>query len=210
MEALREGGFVRSNQNAQPQGSAPPEAPLRALRPSMERKDYPNITYWYQDEYLKEKNLREGSTSHQPGPRGKGRSSEGENVAMWFIEDESGTMVDGYVARRIRDHSRLLWCLLYEESEGNPGSTWTRVSMKSQLQFYQDMESKFPVLRLCHDSYKSRAIGTSGYSHWYKTHSVKNPMKREEVSHGRPPKRPADASPIPEANKRSRGKSFID
>jgi hypothetical protein len=204
LEALRQGRTVHSGKDAETESKPPPP-------PSMQRGDFPGVRYWYQEEYTRERDRRRTSPDYQEGPRGRGRARDGENVSMWFIEDHSGNPVDGNMASRIRDHTRLLWRMMYEEYNRDPGSTWKRVDPKAQNHYYQEMESKFPVLRLCEGNWKSRMICTLTYTQWYKRHLKNNPIKYEEGTlpeneAARTQKRPADASPTLEASKKSKGK----
>jgi hypothetical protein len=51
--------------------------------------------------------------------------------------------------------------------------TWMKLTPAQQMEFYLDIEDKFPFLRLCEDHYKARKIGTLDYTHWYKNRVLK-------------------------------------
>lgn len=91
----------------------------------------------------------------------------GENVAFWFIEDESGTMVDGHVLSDIRSEAKVIWSDMCDVNKGPIGAPWTTVPPKYHQEYWRRIESAFPILRLCENHYKADAIAHADYSHWY-------------------------------------------
>jgi hypothetical protein len=61
--------------------------------------DYPDITFWYK--HQQEKEFKARGDLRKTGQRGPGRSSNGENVAFWFLQNEDRTVVDVHILTNI-------------------------------------------------------------------------------------------------------------
>ena len=122
--------------------------------------DHPLVTLWTTKSYTIAKNNR-GEFHTEPATRG-------ENVMFWFLQNADGTTVDGPTVSRMRFTSKLAWSNMLDKYQ-TLAPTWTNLTPAQQLEFYLDIEDKFPFLRLCEDHYKARKIGTLDYTHWYGT-----------------------------------------
>jgi hypothetical protein len=215
MDAVRQG---LGGNAAQP--NQPTETQKTELTP-LNQQDYPNINYWYEEDYNEEVHARKAlviqNAESQRPHRGPRRANEGENVMCWYLEDHSGRTLTRREVKPIRETARRIWRVFYEQSSGTLASPWGKVNLDIQTRFYEEIESKFPILRLCHAHWKACKICTQGYSQWYSTHTKpKKSPKNEQVEATssvvdlvRPAKRSIDdALPAP-LNKRARGVSII-
>jgi hypothetical protein len=135
----------------------------------------------------------------------------------WYLEDDSGRMLTPREVKSIRKSARRIWRVFYEESSGTLPSPWGHVHLQIQSRFYEEIESKYPILRLCHAHWKACKLCTQGYSQWYASHTKpkKSPKNEQveatssEVDPVRPAKRSID-NPVPAPlSKRARGISMI-
>ena len=75
----------------------------------LKREDYPNVKYWYKQDWLI--HLKNGGNTTEMGMaiRGKSLIAKGINKTMKYMEDIEGNPVDGYKVRDIRSHARAIW-----------------------------------------------------------------------------------------------------
>ncbi|KAI9433274.1 hypothetical protein H4582DRAFT_2082423 [Lactarius indigo] len=99
------------------------------------------------------------------GQRGGARAVKGENIMMQYIENADGTPITGDVAAEIWDYACSLWRQL-DKCKAAP-EKWGNTLKDIRENYYFEMESKFYVLRLCENHWKSQAIATAIYSQWY-------------------------------------------
>ncbi|KAH9011116.1 hypothetical protein EDB84DRAFT_1569964 [Lactarius hengduanensis] len=147
-------------------GPPPPAMPIDEIDEPPTDQDptaYPHINYWFKHlrraEFKRRKEFSQGHTRRGPAPAG-------ENREFWFLEDEDGTMLDGYEVARIRAESKVIWesmCKKY----GRLGLPWGRVGSERHREFWRRIEAKYPVLLLCDSHYKANSIATQDYTHWY-------------------------------------------
>jgi hypothetical protein len=206
IDALRQGGGSTD--------AVHPNKPASASRdlqkpppPTKHQEDYPNITYWRFETYTAEQARREKSGEHK-GQRGRGRLEEGENVSFWFLQEETGEVIDTDELKEIRKSSKRLWRVLYDQ--GKLACPWKQVHPDVQDQFYAEIESKHPSLQLCHGNWKARKVCTTDFSHWYKKQANSSePIKSEQSDLPEkgtvPAKRPSDSMDLEESNKRAKG-----
>ncbi|KAF8237525.1 hypothetical protein L208DRAFT_1247089 [Tricholoma matsutake] len=93
--------------------------------------------------------------------QGKTCAAQGENVTLRFIEDENGTVIDGFRAMVMHRFARELWAGL--NSIGKAPKTWGKVDAAVAAQYWNEMEWKFPELRLCDNHWRSDFIATLNY-----------------------------------------------
>jgi hypothetical protein len=62
----------------------------------LNHSDFPLVKCWVKKTFVQVE-----AATLPPGERGKGRASQGVNVAMRYVEDKSGEPVDGYLAQYI-------------------------------------------------------------------------------------------------------------
>ena len=158
-----------------------PSLSRRTPLPQLPKSDYPYIRFWTKEEWSKHKNNTDNSSDigKKKGIRGGTRASQGENVMLLFVEDITGTPVDGLLACKIRDHARSIWVSLY--SRGMAPQTWGSAPIESKDEYYYEMEYKYPCLRYCEDHWKAHHVGQTAYSQWYRTYdkNMKAAAKRE-------------------------------
>ena len=147
--------------------------------------NYPLVTLWTTKSYGIAKNER---TDFHTEP-----ATRGENVMFWFLQNADGTTVDGPTVSRMRFTSKLSWSNMLDKYK-SLAPTWTSLTPAQQLEFYMDIEDKFPFLRLCEDHYKARKIGTLDYTHWYGTRVL---GKSKAAARGKK-RRHSRTDPIPE------------
>ena len=148
--------------------------PLNML-PTAEREHYPLVKYWYRREWnITESNLV-GAGAH-----GKARAAQGENVTLRFIEDENGSIIDGFRASAMRRFARELWAGL--NRVGKAPKSWGKVDAAVAAQYRNEMERKFSELRLCDNNWKADFIATLNYPSWYNNNVEKEEnLKRTSV-----------------------------
>ena len=87
---------------------------------------------------------------------------------FWFLQNADGTTVNGPTVSCMRFTSKPSWSNMLDKYK-MLAPMWTNLTPAQQLEFYLDIEVKFPFLWLCKDHYKARKIGTLDYTHWYGT-----------------------------------------
>ncbi len=113
--------------------------------------------------------------------RGQGRSRAGINVAMRFIQDCHGQVIDGHRAREIRIHARALFVGF--ALQGKQFSSWGDADALSRKNFYNEMVSRFEELQYCDLDWKSEQIAIDTYPGW-KVTWVKKQKKLLEQQNG--------------------------
>ncbi|KAH9028891.1 hypothetical protein EDB85DRAFT_1892326 [Lactarius pseudohatsudake] len=144
-------------------GSAGSRHPSWGLVPS----EFPLVKYWRRRAWRTHDDEGKDSTvlASSSGQRGGARAAKGENVMMQYIENADGTPITGDVAADMRSFARSLWVELNTRHIAPP--KWGDASMTIRENFHFEMESKFYVLRLCDNHWKSQAIATAIYSQWH-------------------------------------------
>jgi hypothetical protein len=146
--------------------------------PSVKHEDYPSVKFWYRHEWNSAENNQVAHIG--AGAHGKTRAAQGENVTLKFIEDENGIIIDGFRATAMRRFARELWSSL--NSVGKAPKTWGKVDAAVASQYRNEMERKFPELRLCDNSWKADFIATLNYPSWYNNNVEKEEhLKRTSV-----------------------------
>ena len=140
---------------------------------SLAQRDYPLVKYWDRKIWKtlagSKKDTSEVET--KGSSCGGTRSSMGENVMMLYIEDASGTPIDGNTASGIREFARSIWRSFYER--GIAPETWGQATKEVREEYWREMENEYHVLRFCNNHWKANAIATSIYSQWYRTYDKK-------------------------------------
>ncbi len=101
-------------------------------------------------------------------------------MVFWFIENTDGTMVDGFIVGHMRYEAKHVWKKMYEKY-GAFGHPWKNVTPKYQEEFWNEIEAKFPVLRLCDSHYKADSFATTDYSHWINAKLIDDATKIKDV-----------------------------
>ena len=157
-----------------------------STRPSpLSQMDYPLVKFWEKKSWKNFSSTRKDASEVETkaGARGGTRSSRGENVMMLYVEDASGTPIDGNIASGMRDLARSIWRSLYER--GIAPETWGQATKEVREEYFQDMESNYPVLRLCDNHWKANSLATTIYSQWYKTYDKRvNTCADDNINEG--------------------------
>ncbi|KZT20606.1 hypothetical protein NEOLEDRAFT_1245152 [Neolentinus lepideus HHB14362 ss-1] len=105
------------------------------------------------------------------GPRGKLRQSQGINVAMRFVTNEAGDIIDGHRSARIREHATSFFHALLQV--GKAPLSWGKCKcLATKLAFYNYMKHTFPELVFCDDNWKLDLIAQDVY-HGFSARHVK-------------------------------------
>lgn len=167
--------------------------PLSTL-PAAEHDDYPLVKFWYRHEWSAAENNQVAHIG--TGAQGKTRAAQGQNVTLKFIEDENGNIIDGFKATAMRRFARELWASL--NTVGKAPKTWGKVDAGVAAQYWNEMERKFPELRLCDNNWKSDLIATLNYPSWYNNNVEKQEqLKRASVDPSPDTKRPRASTEDP-------------
>lgn len=129
--------------------------------------DFPLVKCWVKKNYMQAE-----AATLPPGERGKGRASQGVNVAMRYVEDENGEPVDGYLAQHIRTWARGIWIEIAEK--GILRAKWGDMSVEDLKYYHREMRRKFPILALCENSWKADQIAIDNYSSWHTSYAPKH------------------------------------
>ena len=158
----------------------------------MRREDYPDVRFWTRRDWLDRSGQESDMVHDNSGRRGKARASQGINVAMRYVEDENGTVIDGHRATEIRRYARLIWVNI--ANSGGLPTSWGKADVKLSQTYYCEMRQRFPELALCDLDWKADQIATDNYPSWFKNwseSSQKAPVKHEQEDASAPmnPKR---------------------
>jgi hypothetical protein len=134
-----------------------------ALQPS----DYPLVRFWFKRDWLnsKEKKLQVGDGSQSL--RGKTRISQGLNVNMRYVEDESGITVEGNLAAAMRALARSNWVKFALTNPNAEPSSWGLARADFRREYLRQMSAMFVELRLCDADWKADQIATDNYPSWH-------------------------------------------
>ncbi|KAI9467135.1 hypothetical protein BJY52DRAFT_1236615 [Lactarius psammicola] len=152
--------------------------------PSLDPAEHPLVTLWTRHAYSKEAKVR--GEFHNAGDE----EVEPESKGFWFLQQSDGSTVDIPTVTRMRRATKEIWATMKTKYKTLP-PTWMSYTPAMQMEFYLDIESQFPFLRLCEDHYKAQKIGTTDYPHWYKR------VMRKGQKRGLPKDEPKD-EPDPE------------
>jgi hypothetical protein len=133
----------------------------------LNHNDFPLVKHWVKKIYMQAEDA-----TLPPGERGKGRASQGVNVAMRYVEDEDGEPVDGYLAQHIRTWARGIWVEISEK--GILRAKWGDMSVEDLKYYHREMRRKFPILALCENSWKADQIAIDNYSSWHTSYAPKH------------------------------------
>lgn len=143
----------------------PAEAPL------LKHEDYPKVVYWNRRTWIQETNEKKVvsdcgiSGSNQ---RGAVRAAAGINVRMRYVENEDGTVVDGFRASTIRKTAYKLFALFH--SHGIAPTSWSKANFDVDRHFNREMALQIPEMRYCADNWKATYLAVQNYPSWYDSH----------------------------------------
>lgn len=144
--------------------------------------DYPQISYWTKQDYLKEEAERKkvngkASMKEAQSQRGSRRLADDENVMLWFIEDQEGNSITGSRAKAARAKARPIWGYLHGQSRLPGRCNDADIVVRSY--YAGEMHREFPELRLCDFDYKAHRIATMTFPNWVKNYKNPNSIKGE-------------------------------
>ena len=158
-------------------GHSLPVLPGSSPEIQLKRENFPNVKFWYRQDWLI--HIKEGSNSMDVGEvvRGKSLMSKGINKTAKYIEDANGEPVDGYKVRDIRSHARAIWANF--QTVGRAPPTWGRADAEITHVFRREMRSKFFEFSLCNNDWKADLLATEHYPSWYNNHIRADSIKAE-------------------------------
>ncbi|KAJ7936767.1 hypothetical protein B0H13DRAFT_1853188 [Mycena leptocephala] len=144
--------------------------------------DYPQISYWTEQDYLKEESERKkvngkASMKEAQSKRGSRRLADDENVMLWFIEDQDGNSITGSRAKAARAKARQIWRYLH--GQGRLSGRWNDADIVVRSYYAGEMRREFPELRLCEFDYKAHRIATMTFPNWVKNYKNPSSIKGE-------------------------------
>jgi hypothetical protein len=141
------------------------------------RENYPNVNFWYRQDWLN--HIKEGGNSTDVGEvvRGKSLTSKGINKTAKYIEGANGEPIDGYKLRDIRAHARAIWANF--QTVGRAPLTWGRADAEIAHIYRREMRSKFFEFSLCDNDWKADLLATEHYPSWYNNHIKADDIKVE-------------------------------
>jgi hypothetical protein len=143
----------------------------------LKRENFPNVKFWYRQDWLV--HVKEGANATDVGEviRGKALMSKGINKTAKYIEGVDGEPVDGYKVRDIRSHARAIWANFQTVARAPP--TWGRADAEIINVFRREMRSKFFEFSLCDNDWKADLLATENYPSWYNNHIRTDDIKAE-------------------------------
>ncbi|KAJ7893764.1 hypothetical protein B0H13DRAFT_2339581 [Mycena leptocephala] len=168
-----------------------PVSPPDALAPAstskehldvLTRDDYPQISYWTEQEYFKmeaerKKENGKASMKEAQSQRGSRRLADDENIMFWFIEDEDGNPVAGSHAKAACAKARQIWTYLH--GQGRLPGRWNDADIVVRNYYAGEMHREFPELRLCDFDYKAHRIAAMTFPNWVKNYKNTSSIKAE-------------------------------
>ena len=124
-----------------------------------EHEDFLLVKFWYRHKWNTAENSQVahiGASAH-----GKTWATQGKNVTLRFVEDENGSVIDGFRASAMCRFACELWAGL--NGIGKAPKTWGKVNATVATQYQNEMERKFFKLRLCDNHWKADLIAILNY-----------------------------------------------
>jgi hypothetical protein len=143
--------------------------PAHSANTLPQREDYPNVNYWYRQDWLNHIKVSSNSTNIEMQPvRGKSLILKGINKNAKFIEDADGNPVDGYRLKDMLNHQRAIWTI-FRNMQRAPLS-WGKADAEVAHIYHHEMCMKFPEFMLCESDWKADHLATEHYPSWYNNH----------------------------------------
>jgi hypothetical protein len=149
------------------------------------REHYPNVKYWYRQDWLAHVKQSGNSADVTDIIRGKTLISKGINKTMLYLEDIEGKAIDGYRLRDIRAHARAIWTNF--QSIGRLPTTWGRADAEIAGVYRRKMCSKFFEFGLCDNDWKADLLATESYPSWYNNHVKGNAVRDDSIANFKRP-----------------------
>ena len=141
--------------------------------------DYPKVRFWFRRDWVNRKKEKSGITKvNEPLTTGdKGRGPMGTNVTLRYVEDEHGTVIDGFRGGEMRKFARSIWGQLAKA--GKAPRSWGKAELDVAAHYRREMRRRFPELGLCEYDWKADQLATDNYPNWASTHLPEVLVKRE-------------------------------
>jgi hypothetical protein len=141
--------------------------------------DYPKVRFWFRKDWVNRKKEKSGITKvNEPSTTGdKGRGPLGANVTLRYVEDEHGTVIDGFRGSEMRKFARSIWSQLAQA--GKAPRSWGKAELDVAAHYRREMRRRFPELGLCEYDWKADQLATDNYPNWASTHLPEVLVKRE-------------------------------
>lgn len=98
--------------------------------------------------------------------RGKTRNGRGINVRMRYVEDASGSAVEGNLAAAMRAIARSNWVKFALKYPNAEPLCWRQADADFQRTYFHQMSAMFVELRLCDVDWKADQIAVDNYPAW--------------------------------------------
>lgn len=140
---------------------------------TLDPNDYTEVTYWTKELWDAVRNAESGVSNKVLGAgRGRGRAADGINVALLYVQQSDGTVIDGHRVKAIKGHAYSIWHQ-YRSKNVHPKS-WGVCGLELKRQFNTEMLREYPELGLCANQWKLHEFATQLYPTWYGSYG--NPL----------------------------------
>jgi len=145
----------------------------------LSHSDYPKVHFWFRRDWVNRKKEKLGITKvNESSTTGdKGRGPMGVNVTLRYVEDEHGTVIDGFRGSEMRKFARSIWSQLARA--GKAPRSWGKAELDVAAHYRREMRRRFPELGLCEYDWKADQLATDNYPNWASTHLPEALVKRE-------------------------------
>ena len=144
----------------------------------LNHSDYPKVRFWFRKDWVNRKKEKSGITkvNESSTTADKGRAI-GANVTLRYVEDEQGTVIDGFRGSEMRKFAQSIWCQLARA--GKAPRSWGKAELDVAAHYRREMRHHFPELGLCEYDWKADQLATDNYPNWASTHLPEVLVKRE-------------------------------
>ena len=139
------------------------------------RQDFLLVNYWTKQEW-NEASKHEDTMEFCHAGHPKRGTSQGVNVTMRYVEDESGQMIDGHKASAIHKMACSIWAAFVQH--GKAPTKWSQADIVVLQSYQREMQQHFPELPLCENNWKAEQIAIDNYPLW-RTHYHGTKVKQE-------------------------------
>ncbi|KAJ6555547.1 hypothetical protein B0H10DRAFT_1967703 [Mycena sp. CBHHK59/15] len=123
------------------------------------------------------KSTKGESNMDEPKPHGASRAAQGINVAMLYVTDAQGDVIDGYRATEIQGLATRLFGQMVHS--GIAPATWKQGTLDLHWNFSDETHKHYPEMALCLNDWKVQHMATKMYSGWYRGSSNSQAIKVE-------------------------------
>ena len=113
---------------------------------------------------------------HCQGEHGRSWAAQGVNVAMQYIEDENGQMIDGHRVSAMCKLAHSIWAALANVRKAL--AKWLQADIVIAQSYRCKMQQHFPELQLCENDRKVDLITLDNYPSWYSSYRRKQVLNQ--------------------------------